>query len=143
MYRNFFYKHLRRAAVTTSVCFTALIVTPGIVAAHGFAGSRFFPATLSTDDPFVNDELSLPTVSSIVTPEEGGTRDTEISVDIAKRITPNLGIEVGESFINLKPRGERSVNGFGNLEVGAKYQFFENDEHETLLSVGGDVEVGG
>jgi hypothetical protein len=143
MYRNFFYKDLRRAAVTTSVWFTALIVTAGTAAAHGFAGSRFFPATLSTDDPFVNDELSLPTVSSIVTPDEGGTRDTEISVDIAKRITPDFGVEVGESFIDLKPRGERSVTGFGNLEVGAKYQFFENDEHEALLSVGADVEIGG
>src|SRR5215471_20695941 len=143
MYRNFFYKHLRRAAVTTSVCFTALIVTPGTVAAHGFAGSRFFPATLSTDDPFVNDELSLPTVSSIVTPDESGTRDTEISVDIAKRITPNFGVEAGERFVDLKPSGERSVTGFGNLELGAKYEFFENDEHETIISLGGDAEIGG
>src|SRR6476646_5026684 len=31
--------------------------------AHGFAGKRFFPATLATDDPFVADELSLPTLS--------------------------------------------------------------------------------
>jgi hypothetical protein len=120
-----------------------LVVTPEIGSAHGFAGSRFFPATLSTDDPFVNDELSLPTVSSIVAPDQGGTRDTEISVDIAKRITPNFGVEIGESFIFLKPRDERSVNGFGNLELGAKYEFFESDEHETILSLGGNVEVGG
>jgi hypothetical protein len=143
MSRNFFYKDLRRAAAAIAACFAVLLAASETALAHGFAGSRFFPATLSTDDPFVNDELSLPTVSSIVTPDEGGTRDTEISVDIAKRITPNLGIEVGESVINLNPRGERSANGFGNLEVGAKYQFFENDEHEVLLSVGADVEVGG
>lgn len=111
--------------------------------AHGFAGSRFFPATLSTDDPFVNDELSLPTISSIVTPDGGGTRDTEFAVDIAKRITPNFGVEVGETFINLEPPRERSVSGFGNLELGAKYEFFENDEHETILSLGASVEVGG
>src|SRR5207247_6478592 len=55
------------------------------VYAHGFAGARFFPATLSTDDPFVADELSLPTVSTIRTPEDGGTRETDISVDISKR----------------------------------------------------------
>ncbi|HEY2568926.1 MAG TPA: hypothetical protein VGI25_06380, partial [Candidatus Udaeobacter sp.] len=79
--------------------------------AHGFAGSRFFPATLSTDDPFVNDELSLPTVSSIVVPDGGGTRDTEVSVDIAKRITPNFAVEVGGTFINLRPPGERSASG--------------------------------
>jgi len=60
---------------------------------HGFAGARFFPATLSTDDPFVSDELSLPTVSTIRTPDDGGTRQTDISVDIAKRITPQFAIK--------------------------------------------------
>ena len=127
----------------TAACFAALFVLSRTASAHGFAGARFFPATLSTDDPFVNDELSLPTVSSIVTPNAGGTRDTEIAVDIAKRITPNFGVELGESFMNLKPPHERSANGFGNLELGAKYEFFENDEHELILSLGADVEIGG
>src|SRR5258708_1321225 len=31
--------------------------------AHGWAGQRFFPATILTDDPFVADEISLPQVS--------------------------------------------------------------------------------
>lgn len=138
-----FFESFNAAVVTIVAGLAVLFVTSETASAHGFAGSRFFPATLSTDDPFVNDELSLPTVSSIVTPEEGGTRETEISADIAKRITPNFGIEIGESFIVLKPHGERAVNGFGNLELGAKYEFFENDEHETILSLGTDVEVGG
>jgi len=139
----FLYKCLRTAAVITAACFAALFVLSRTASAHGFAGARFFPATLSTDDPFVNDELSLPTVSSIVTPNAGGTRDTEIAVDIAKRITPNFGVELGESFMNLKPPHERWANGFGNLELGAKYEFFENDEHELILSLGADVEIGG
>ena len=140
---NLFFKSVNAAAVTIATGLAVLFVTPETISAHGFAGSRFFPATLSTDDPFVNDELSLPTVSSIVTPDEGGTRDTEISADIAKRITPNFGVEISESYINLQPHGERSANGFGNLELGAKYEFFENDEHEAMLSLGGDVEIGG
>jgi hypothetical protein len=81
-------------------------------------------------------------VSSIVTPDEGGTRETELSVDIAKRITPNFGIEVGETLLVLHPPGERSVTGFGNLELGGKYEFFENDEHESIVSLGLGVEVG-
>ena len=64
------------------------LALPFPAAGHGFAGARFFPATLSTDDPFVNDELSLPTVSTIEIPEG---RETAIAVEIAKRITPNLG----------------------------------------------------
>jgi hypothetical protein len=80
---------------------------------HGFAGARFFPATLATDDPFVADELSLPTVSTNRTPDGGGTRETDISVEIAKRITPQFGIEIGESFNVLNRHEEHSLNGFG------------------------------
>src|SRR6266513_3989223 len=102
--------HLVRAFRFVAVL-TGFLVSIDTAFSHGFAGARFFPATLSTDDPFVNDELSLPTVSSIVTPEEGGTREAEISVDIAKRIRPNFGIEVGETFTNLHPPREGSVSG--------------------------------
>ena len=107
---------------------------------HGFAGARFFPATLSTDDPFVSDELSLPTVSTIKTAEG---RETAIAVDIAKRITPNLGIEVGEEFIDLNPKHEQAASGFGNIELSAKYQFFTSADHEAILSLGAEVEIGG
>ena len=88
----------------------------------------------------MNDELSLPTVSTIEAPEG---RETSISVEIAKRITPNLGIEAGESFLELNPKGEPEKNGFGNVELGAKYQFFTSAEHEAILSVGTGVEIGG
>jgi hypothetical protein len=110
---------------------------------HGFAGARFFPATLSTDDPFVADELSLPTVSTIKTPDNGGTRDTELSSDIALRITPKWDIEFGKAFIMLDPSQGKAVNGFSNLSIGSKYEFFENDEHETVVSLGLVVDVGG
>ena len=111
--------------------------------AHGFAGARFFPATLSTDDPFVSDELSLPTVSTIRTPENGGTRETDISVDISKRITPEFAIEIGDTFTALNPHEGRAANGFGNLESSGKYQLLKNGEHEAIVSIGLGVEVGG
>jgi hypothetical protein len=131
---------MKRVAAVALIRLVALFPLAGSVSGHGFAGARFFPATLSTEDPFVNDELSLPTVSTVETPEG---RETEISVEIAKRITPNLGIELGESFLELNPNGEPETSGFGNLELGAKYQFFTSSEHETILSVGGGVEIGG
>ena len=110
---------------------------------HGFAGARFFPATLSTDDPFIADELSLPTISTIRTPDDGGTRETDISVDIAKRITPYFAIEIGETLTALNPHEGRAVTGFGNLELSGKYQLLENDAHEAIVSLGLGVEVGG
>jgi hypothetical protein len=88
----------------------------------------------------VNDELSLPTVSTIKTAEG---RETAIAADIAKRITPNLGIELSEEFMDLNPKHEHEASGFGNLELGTKYQFFTSAEHETILSLGADVEIGG
>jgi hypothetical protein len=110
---------------------------------HGFAGPRFFPATLATDDPFVADELSLPTVSTIRTLEEGGTRETEISAEISKRITPQFAIEIGDAFTWLNPHEGRATNGFGNLELGGKYQLLKNSVHEAIVSIGLGVEIGG
>ena len=111
--------------------------------AHGFAGARFFPATLSTEDPFVSDELSLPTVSTIRTPDDCGTRETGISMDLSKRITPEFAIEIGDTFTALNPHDGVAVNGFGNLELGGKYQLLKNGEHEAIVSIGLGVEIGG
>ena len=125
------------------VCAVCELSAAGRVYGHGFAGARFFPATLSTDDPFVSDELSLPTVSTIRTPDDGGTRETDISIDVSKRITPEFAIEISDTFTTLNPQDRRAVNGFGNLELGGKYQLLENSEHEAIVSIGLGVEVGG
>ena len=125
------------------VCVACELGATGWAYGHGFAGARFFPATLSTDDPFVADELSLPTVSTIRTPDDGGTCQTDISVDIAKRITPQFAIEIGETLTALNPHEGRAVNGFGNLELSGKYQFLTNDAHEAIVSLGLGVEIGG
>jgi hypothetical protein len=113
--------------------------------AHGFAGKRFFPATLATDDPFVADELSLPTVSRRKTGANGdepATLETETSVDFTKRITPNFGVGLGATYVSLKPDGGETVRGFDNFAANVKYQFFKSDEHETILSVGLDWDIG-
>jgi hypothetical protein len=125
------------------VCALCELGAASLAYGHGFAGARFFPATLSTDDPFVSDELSLPTVSTIRTPDDGGTRETDISVDIAKRITPQFGIEIGETLSVLNPHEGQTTNGFGNLELAGKYQFLKNGPHEAIVSVGLGVEIGG
>ena len=110
---------------------------------HGFAGARFFPATLSTEDPFTADELSLPTISTIRTQDDGGTRETDLSMEIAKRITPNFALALGETFSALNPPDGETVSGLGSLELGAKYQILVSDPHETIVSLGLEAEVGG
>jgi hypothetical protein len=115
-------------------------------AAHGVVGKRFFPATLTTDDPFVADELSLPTVSterSNATDDEPPTRETEISAEFSKRITPDLGISVEDGYRILDPNGGEARTGFGNVELGLKYQFLKSEEHEAIASAGLGFEIGG
>jgi hypothetical protein len=113
--------------------------------AHGFAGKRFFPATLATDDPFVADELSLPTVSRRKTAASGdspATLETGTSVDVSKRITPNFGLGFGATWLRQRPDGGDAVSGLDNLSANVKYQFYKSDEHETILSVGADWDIG-
>src|SRR5215467_5681706 len=104
--------------------------------AHGFAGSRFFPATIATDDPFVADELALPTID--VSKDNEDVRTTTYSGDFAKRITPDFGLEFGGTYVQLRPPGGPNVDGFDNFSVGAKYQLLIDPMRETILAVGLD-----
>jgi hypothetical protein len=74
----------------------ALVAMSNWADAHGFAGDRFFPATISTDDPFVANELSLPTFQAIRLPGAPPTKTFDLSTDIALKLTPSLGIEVAD-----------------------------------------------
>jgi hypothetical protein len=130
-----------RTFLTACVCLLSAAMWTGLASAHGFVGKRFFPATLAIDDPFVADELSLPTVSHLKTPD--GAKETDFEFEFSKRITPNLGVSLKETLVRLVPRGDKPRTGFGNLELGAKYQLFTSDLHETLLSLGLEAEVGG
>ena len=113
---------------------------------HGLIGKRFFPATLATDDPFVADELSLPTVfhqklrGAEDTPP---TKETDVSAELSKRLSPDLGISFGGTFKILDPDSDKTVSGFDNLDVTLKYVFFKSAEHETLLALGLGWGVGG
>ncbi|MGH8852327.1 MAG: hypothetical protein ACREYD_15165 [Casimicrobiaceae bacterium] len=122
------------------------ILAAGPAAAHGIAGKRFFPATLATDDPFVADELSLPTIESrkmSAGGDEPATRETGLAIDVSKRVTENFGIGLGATYLVLRPDGGDTQRGFDNLEANAKYKFYQSDEHETILSAGIDWDIGG
>ena len=124
----------------------AFLANVGPVFAHGTAGKRFFPATLLTEDPFVADELSLPTVSTIKTPatdDAAATRETVFSVDVSKRITENLGVGFGVAYKQLRPDGGETQRGFDNAAASVKYKFYQDNERETIVSAGVDWDIGG
>ena len=119
---------------------------PVIADAHGFAGKRFFPATLATEDPFVADELALPTILWQKLPGEGGgpgTRETNVSAEFAKRITENVGIGIGTTYKIVRPGAGETQRGFDNLEVHFKYAFYRDDVREAIVSAGVDWDIGG
>lgn len=123
----------------------ACLVASGPLSAHGFAGKRFFPATLATEDPFVADELSLPTISSRKAPAGGdapATRETSLAFGVSKRITDDFGIGFGATYKRLQPDEGASQRGYDNLAASIKYKFYQSDEHETILSAGVDWDIG-
>ena len=134
--------HRAMLAATTLLVAVAL-ATPSTAHAHGFAGKRFFPATLATEDPFVADELSLPTVSRRRTVDDGSsTTETTTSIDLSKRITPDLGFGLGATWLSLAPENGTRQRGFDNFAVSAKYQFYKSEAHETIVSAGLDWDIG-
>jgi hypothetical protein len=138
-------------SMTRRLIFTFALSMLGLASAtaagaHGLAGKRFFPSTIAIDDPFVSDELTLPSILHIKRPASGdepATRETEISGELSKRITRFFGISLEGELAHLDPDNAPSKTGFGNLEVGLKWQALTSEAHEALLSFGVGWEVGG
>ena len=81
-----------RCAALAAVCAVLPVwLLPIAARAHGFAGERFFPATLLTDDPFVADEMSLPTATFNPSGPDG-SKEIDLGIDLSKRLWPDVGI---------------------------------------------------
>src|SRR5690242_16669321 len=112
-----------RRLISTLALSSLLLAGAVPAGAHGLAGKRFFPSTIAIDDPFVSDELTLPSILHIKRPASGdepATRETEISGELSKRITKFFGISLEGELAHLDPDDAPSKTGFGNLEVGLR-----------------------
>ncbi len=121
------------------------LVPLGESIAHEIVGNRFFPATLGIDDPGVNDELSLPTVSAFKTGDDPSVKQRDISGEFSKRITEAFAVSFGSTYTHLGvPGGPTGMgaSGFQNLETTFKYRVFKDPAHEFVMSVGLSVEWG-
>lgn len=110
--------------------------------AHGIAGARVFPTTLTFDDPAVGDELSLPT---FVYQPDGQTSEYDYGFEWDKRLTENLGVIYNQRYRVIRQPAEQggNVQGWDDPVATVKYQFFVNAPHEILASVGVQKEFGG
>ena len=136
----------RGITAAAALCGLSAISIPPAVMAHGFEGDRFFPPTISTDDPFAVDELSLPTISVFNNPAAPGAtkvREIDLGGELDKEILPGWDLEFSDVFTVLQPKGGMTVDGFQNFDLGSKYELYQNPEHEFIASVGVDWSIGG
>jgi hypothetical protein len=104
--------------------------------AHGIAGNRFFPGTLSFDDPAVADESILPLFSSSKHPDEGGNVvDNRFTWSFFRLLTPTLGVGVDSGWVHREWGSSRN-SGFDTTNLTIKGEIYRNDLHETLVSAG-------
>jgi hypothetical protein len=122
----------------------AVATVPNSADAHGFAGDRFFPATISTDDPFAASELSLPTVSVIRQLGSGGpVKAVDLSTDLSVLLLPRTALTIGDGYQIIRPANQRAQTGFDNLTASLLFEFYENDPHELITAVSLNWEIGG
>jgi hypothetical protein len=114
--------------------------------AQEVVGRRLFSDQLVLSEPFVEDELSFPSVLHVRTPlltERRHALATAIGAEIKKRITSNFETSINGGLTVFDQDDAASLAGFNNLELGFKYQFLRDPVHELVASAALMWESGG
>ncbi len=120
----------------------ALLLGIGAAAAHTIVGNRVFPATLTIDDPGVNDELVLPMFTYLPTSNPDGTEGPitySAGWEFDKTITPDLVFTIGNEYDWQR---NPQAAGWSNIDTEAKYVFYQNPEHEFIVAGAESVDWG-
>lgn len=111
------------------LCLIALLAAP--LWAHGIVGDRMFIEPLVTGDANVKNELDLPGAEFLVQPD--GTWRA-IGFSFEKALYPHrFSFTLGDTRIYQRSNG-RSVAGWDNLDLGLKWEAYENPRHEFVVS---------
>jgi len=121
-----------------------VLLSAGTSHAHGIVGDRIFPATLTVDDPFDNDEIALPQVSFNKIRNNDGTttEQTDIVSAFTKTITQDFAISGQASYLINKTNNNGTQEGFDNFTIGTAYQITKNAEHEFALLAEFNMQIG-
>lgn len=133
-------KNGRGWLAASGAVFTAFGMGANNARAHGFVGDYFFPPTITTDDPFASDELLLPSVSYF---KSGGVATTDVGFSFTKEILPKFALSISGDYLFQKPDGQELATGWANFAMSAKYELWQNDPHQAIVSVGGIWQIGG
>ncbi len=114
--------------------------------AHGIAGNRFFPGTITFDDPAVADEFFV-APSGVKQPLSNGSSfnvlDTAAPWSFARLLTPDIAFQVSGGWIHNSAPGLFTQAGFDQTSVEIKTLLYKNKLHETLISASLGWGIGG
>jgi hypothetical protein len=114
----------------------ALLSGVRLAHAHGIAGNRFFPGTLSFDDPAVADEAIVPNFSSFKRPNKGSNVvDNRFDWAFFRLLTPTLEVGIDSAWVH-RNWGNSLRSGFDVTSLNVKGEVYRNDLHEMLVSAG-------
>ncbi len=121
-----------------------LLLNLNVANAHGIAGKRYFPPTISVEDPYAAHEIH--TVVGRV--PLGGSNNSNVmssNVMIGGGIEPidGFGIAIDGLYRNPNVNLTPEANGFDNLYYTIKKELTINDEREFAFTVGVNGQVGG
>ncbi|HTV44107.1 MAG TPA: hypothetical protein VMF05_02225 [Stellaceae bacterium] len=127
------------SSVRAAAAILILVAVPSATAlAHAVCGARVFPATLTMDDPGVNDELSLPTITYQPIPPSGGNpsgRIVDFGWEWDKTITRDLGFGINDDYLSQRGAGQ-NLNGWDNLSLTLKDQPPCDEADEFMFAFG-------
>jgi hypothetical protein len=111
---------------------------------HGYVGERFFPPTITTDDPFSVDEFSLSATHFRQPGDDDGPDTEQLSggFEFVKEIFPRLAVGVSDNYFRNHTAGQNDQYGWDNIGVSVKYELWQNDPHEAIISIGLDTDIG-
>jgi len=119
----------------------ALLVLATSPSAHAYtsAGDRIFPATILLPQIAPTDEAYLTGLSQ---PEAGG-RNSSLTANYAKTITPNLAIDLAEGYNWSSPSAGHGQQGWQNTALSATWEIWDSPGNEFLVSTSLEREFGG
>jgi hypothetical protein len=130
------YRDARGFSLFPAFALAIACMAPAIAHAHGVIGDRFFPATISSDDPFAADELALPTISSF-------NRETDYDFEYSKSILPGFAVQFDGGYVEERSSDGRPASGFDNLDIAPTVELLRDPGEEFILAAGIEWEIGG
>ena len=124
--------------IRASLVLTTYMLNLGLVSAHGIAGDRYFPPTISVEDPFAANEVHS---NFGRTPNVGVNNVTTTSGNIVKvgaGFEPLDGLGISFDGIYRQPNGNLDplANGFDNIYFTLKKELAINAQHEFAITIG-------